>query len=157
MHSPPAVHFAVRRSRWYGMVLLVLWMLGACAMLAFLFFQTVSSLQIFVWLMVLLLGAGLALQGWRNTPSGLLHWDGAVWHWSGFAGDAPCTVLLHVDLQKLLIVSIRQNGRQPVGLWIESARGDRSWSALRRAVVGSLRAVQSPSRADEALTDQVGA
>ena len=139
------------------MVLLVLWMLGACAMLAFLFFQIVSSLQIFVWLMVLLLGAGLALQGWRNTPSGLLHWDGAVWHWSGFAGDAPCTVLLHVDLQKLLIVSIRQNGRQPVGLWIERATDDRSWSALRRAVVGSLRAAQPPSRADEALIDQVGA
>lgn len=139
------------------MVLLVLWMLGACAMLAFLFFQTVSSLQIFVWLMVLLMGAGLALQGWRNTPSGLLHWDGTVWRWSGFAGDAPCTVLLHVDLQKLLIVSIQQNGRQPVGLWIESARGDRSWSALRRAVVGSLLAAQLPSRADEALTDQVGA
>lgn len=157
MHRPPAVHFAVKRSRWYGLALLMLWVQGLCAILAFLFLQTVSPVQTTVLLTVLLMGAALALQSWRKTPSGHLHWDGAAWHWSGFASDAPCTLVLHVDVQTLLIVSIRQNTYQSVVLWIESAKMDTAWIALRRALVGSMRAAQSPSRTDETLTDQEGA
>lgn len=154
MHRPPVVRFAVGRSRWYGRVLLLLWLLGVGVMLTFFSIQAVAIWQVWVWFTALMVGAGVALQGWRSAPTGILLWDGTAWHWSGFFGIAPCTLTLHLDLQTLLIVSVRQHGAPCGWLWLDNATHDREWVALRRAVVDSLRAPVVCRRADEAGADQ---
>lgn len=81
-----------------------------------------------------------ALVAWKDSPTGVLRWDGQSWHWSGFA-TAECSLSLLVDFQEVLLVSLKSDGAGPVWLWLQAAiHGDVSWMALRRAIVSSRNA-----------------
>lgn len=146
MHRPPAVHFMVHRSRWQGRVLFSLWLSGVGAMVTFFQYQAISIFPALVWAVALVCSAGLAVQTWRAAPSGLLQWNGNTWHWSGFGGDVPCAVVLHMDFQQWLIVSLQQEGGRKVWLWLEATPEDLGWQPLRRALVDSLSGIASTNR-----------
>ena len=148
MHQPAAVHWVVNRSRWLAQGLLFMWLLGLVALLAFFQNQVASLESVLTWAFAMLLVTGLAWQIWRGMPVGSLRWDGGAWHWSGFAGDAPCALALHMDFQRLLIVSVRQSGAHPVWLWLEPLSTATGWMPLRRAVV--VTAATTPA---EGVTD----
>ncbi len=135
MQGPGAVQLRVSRSRCLARVLFALWFIGLLASLTFFLNQFVDLQSLLVWAFAVLAVSGLAWKVWRSAPEGLLRWDGAAWYWSGFKGDAPCTLTLDMDFQSLLIVSVRRPGLRPVRLWLETIVPDKGWMALRCAVV----------------------
>lgn len=139
MHRPAAVLWVVNRSHWLAGVLFLLWLLGWVAMLAFYVTQVMTLNTAVVWLLVLVLVlvSSLAWKTWIGMPQGCLQWDGRAWYWSKFQGDDPCSLTVHMDLQRLLIVSVRRSGEPPHWLWLESWSSAADWMALRRAVVAS--------------------
>lgn len=148
MHHAPAVRCVVGPSRWSARVLWVLWLLGCGAMGAFFTTQAVSLPIGLLWGSTVLAGAGLAWRSHRTMLRGELHWDGAAWHWSGFSGPLPCRLVLHMDWQQCLLVTVHQSGGNSVWLWLEPLRDPSMWLALRRAVVGARRAANSHAVAD---------
>lgn len=135
MHHPAALHFIVPRSRWLVRVLFLLGFLVFATLLVFCQQQAVSMASALVWGLALLLMSGLAWRIWLRMPVGNLRWDGAAWYWSGFDGEVPCVLVLHMDLQHLLIVSVVGAGACTVRLWLEEIPGSKDWMSLRRAVV----------------------
>ena len=135
MHRPAAVQFRVGRSPWLAWVLLLLWSAGLVSSLIFFQTQHVSPWVVSISAFATLLVSGLALRIWFGWKDGILRWDGAAWHWSGFDGDAPCSVTLCMDFQRLMIVVARRQGIRPAWLWLSSVPGARDWLSLRRAVV----------------------
>lgn len=146
MHRPAVLHFMVNRSSWLARVLFFLWILGLVAMLAFFRTQVSSMESVLPWGFALLLVSVLAWNHWFCMPVGLLRWDGTVWYWSGFDGDAPCTLTLHMDFQRLLVVSVWRLGERPVWLWLEAIPGATGWMPLRRAMVAARAKVISPAK-----------
>jgi hypothetical protein len=140
MHHAPAVHFAVGPSRWLARIVWTLWVLGCGAMVAFFTTQALSLPIGLLWGSVLLIGAGTALRSQRGMPCGDLRWDGAAWHWSGFSGASPCHLVLHIDWQQWLVVTLHQQDKRSIWLWLEPRSDRHAWLALRRAVVGARRA-----------------
>jgi len=135
MHRAPAVSYRVARSVYHVAVIVILWWGGVLSLLALnaiepLPLYDAAALGIGLWL----LGA-LALWGWHHTAPGLLRWDGAHWHWAGFADESACALVLRLDLQYLLLVTVTNPAGLRVWLWLERRSTDAHWRALRRAVV----------------------
>lgn len=154
MHQPAAVQWIVNRSRWMARVLLLIWLLGWVSVLTVIQTQVVSLESAVVWGFAMLLISGLAWNIWRGAPTGLLRWDGRAWYWSGFAGDVPCTVTLHMDFQRLLIVSARQTGAPAAWLWLEAFPDTQGWMPLRRALVMAAVNTSAEGVADVSVSEQ---
>ena len=145
MNGPAALLFMVNRSPCLARVLFFLWGLGLVAMLIFFQAQVPSMESVLAWGCALLLVSVLAWRTWRGMPVGFLRWDGAAWYWSGFDDDAPCNLTLHLDFQRLLVVSVQRLGARPVWLWLEAVPGVTGWMPLRRAVVLPKAKANSPA------------
>jgi hypothetical protein len=117
-------------------------------MAAFFTTQAVSLPMGLLWGAMVLAGATLALLARSAMPCGDLRWDGAAWYWSGFSGAAPCRLVLHMDWQQCLHVTVHQLGGHRIWLWLEPQRDKQAWLALRRAVVDARRAAVSHASAD---------
>jgi hypothetical protein len=122
--------------------------MGCGVITVFITTQAVSlSIGLLLAAMVLI-GAGVAVVATRASPHGDLRWDGAAWHWSGFAGASTCHLALRQDWQRCLLVTVGQLGERNIWLWLEPQRDTPAWLALRRAVVGAQRAATSQGNAD---------
>lgn len=157
MHHAPAIHYLVGPSRWVSRLMWALWLLGCGAMVVFFTTQAVS-LRIGVgWGALVLSGAALAWYAGRSAHCGDLHWDGATWHWSGFINTSPCRLVLHMDWQQCLLVTVQQPASCPIWLWLEPQHDRQAWLALRRAVVGAHRAATSHDNVNgpDAVQEQV--
>lgn len=148
MHHAPAIHYLVVPSRWVTRLMWALWLLGCGVMVIFFTTQAVPLSIGMAWGAVVLMGAALAWRAGRSTPCGDLHWDGATWHWSGFSDPSPCRLVLHMDWQQCLLVTVQQPANRHIWLWLEPQHGRQAWLALRRAVVGAQRAATSHAVVD---------
>lgn len=137
MHSAPAVSVTVARSGWHLRAIGVLGVLAGLAAGALA--PGLPQAQALGLVGVLLATGATALAGWYRSPAGCLQWDGSHWHWPVFSDAPDCRLTLHLDFQRVMVVSLRHPSRRTVWLWLESASGDARWMALRRAVVASRR------------------
>ena len=134
MHHPPEARFLVDGSLWPRRLLGLVGMLAVLQMSWFALSSPTLTWRTVAVGASLLAAVGLAcVLAWRSAE-GHLHWDGAQWHWSGFAVSA-CTLQQHLDFQTLMLVSLRHPSGPPVWLWLQRAQQPRQWQALRRAVV----------------------
>ena len=133
MHSAPAVGFQTGRSRWHLGAVVLVSVLGFLSWTAFTTTQAqLVSIMVFACLVI---SSGLAILGWKNSPQGLLQWDGQHWSWS-LAGDPqPCSLRLVLDFQTVLLVGVETDARQLAWIWLEPKSADSKWTALRRAVI----------------------
>jgi toxin CptA len=135
MHNAPSVFYPVGRSRLLGLLLLMVWLLGLAATLAFAFAPGA------VWRVALVAGctaaAGLvAARWWLRSPAGGLQSDGTQWLWQpqgGVAAVALEHLTVHLDLQHALLLRGQQGGA-PLWLWAERGMAPLRWDDLRRAV-----------------------
>jgi hypothetical protein len=150
MHSAPAVGFQTGRSRWHLGAVVLVSVLGFLSWTAFT--TTQAQLVSIVVFVCLLFSSGLAILAWRNSPQGLLQWDGQHWSWS-LAGDPePCSLRLVLDFQTVLLVGVKTNRHQSEWLWLEPKSDDSKWVSLRRAVI----ARHKPSRGKPGLNSPLG-
>ena len=134
MHNAPAVSFPVGRSCFQG------WLLGLISLIAVLAgwlwcFQADSiGWRQGLFLLILLTTLAGAVRAWRRTPTGSLRWDGQVWRWSRVDAPVSGVLVVHLDLQFCLVLSLRQVNGVRIWLWPERRADVTRWDALRRAV-----------------------
>jgi hypothetical protein len=148
MHRAPAVSFSVGRSRWHLGCVVGLSAASFGIALVFSLHQSFGDWRATAVFAAALLAPALAIRGWQKSPMGQLRWDGAHWHWSGFAATQTCHLSLLVDFQRVLLVRLSCADQPPVWLWLEATRDTMHWLPLRRAIVSSLRDGAGDASAD---------
>ena len=148
MHRAPAVFFTVKRSRWQLRLIACLVLLALWILVIFASGQTAQDHPAAVLALAIVVASSVALWEWKYAPQGSLRWDGQHWYWSGFRENPACNLGLHMDFQRVVVVSIHAKARAPIFLWLEANPGDPSWPSLRRAIVSSLPAGAGESKED---------
>lgn len=145
MHRAPAVSYPAGKSRWHLRAIVLLWSLGCLA--CFLILQSQVRIEWMVLTFACVSVAGmLSLVAWRNTVLGILRWDGERWQWSGFVDAGQCEVDVVVDLQKVMLIRVRNASAQRTWLWLSFEAATIQWMPLRRALVSGLRLRDNPRR-----------
>jgi len=148
MHRAPAVSFPVTRSRWHVRAIVLLSLLALASTLAFAHGQSLYTVRTLILACATVVVGLLAVQAWRKSPAGCLRWDGAQWHWSGFAAAQACRLHLQMDFQRVLLVCVSAHAQRPIYLWLEAAADSAAWNAVRRAVVCSPSVVAGDGAGD---------
>jgi toxin CptA len=133
MHSAPSVSYPVGRSAFAGWLYAALALLGALAFLTWVLASSFGWRQVMA-LVAVLASAGLALQGWRRSPVGVLLWDGESWAWQKGEVIASGHPEIALDLQSRLLLRWRPNSGRVLWFWLERSSDPSHWDALRRAV-----------------------
>ena len=137
----PAVLYPVGRSRFLGVCLLGLGLLGATVLLVWVLLgtraETLGSVGVAasVWLVAI----GGAFHFWRYQVQGFLRWDGQSWSLTGWPPEVESTALaaaplVFLDLQTHLWVQVSPAGHRSIWLWLDRSSQPERWMDLRRAV-----------------------
>ncbi len=144
MRQAPAVDFPVTRSRWHLRLVASLSLLGLLAGAAIAVNQSLSGVHLIVLACVVFAVSAVALRSWQRSPVGYLRWNAQEWFWSGFGDARPCRVILRLDAQYCMLLSLHGHGgssdeRLRAWLWLDAVPGPANvrWLALRRAVLFS--------------------
>lgn len=152
LHNAPPVVYPLGRSRFLGVLLVGLWLLGLVAVLLW-HFQGAAQLGWRLALMGLcVLGAGVAAGiAWQRAPVGRLVWDGQIWRWEspGYqAGTIEYELSVLGDFQRLLVLRLENANHAGLCLWVERRAMPERWLDLRRAVYSLRKLPASPRRHD---------
>ncbi len=134
MHNAPAVTYPVGRSLFHGWMVVAVGLLGSLVLLLWLATPVVPGWRQWFLAGVLIaavLGAG---DVWRRSPRGTLRWDGHLWEWASSGAAVAGHLVVHLDFQSWMVLSLRADRRQTIWLWPERRSEALSWEALRRAV-----------------------
>jgi hypothetical protein len=152
MYNAPAVNFPVGRSGVFGVVLGLLWAIGAVAA------GFVASLQsqapwvahgVFVLCVAC---AAAAFIQWRKSPNGTLAWDRDHWSFVSVLSTSKIPLPLddatvHLDFQLVMLVSFSSQTGRRLWIWLERANDQGRWRILRRAIF---------ARPGDKVADQLG-
>lgn len=135
MHNAPSVSFPVGRSRFPGWIVASVALLAAVVWVGWVMQTQPEPLLRWALGGVWAASVALAVQGWRQRPRGMLHWDGSVWRWAPQQGpEVPGQLTCALDLQSRLWVSHRTR-RGPVRwFWLSRSDDASAWNDLRRAL-----------------------
>ncbi|MBC7405094.1 MAG: hypothetical protein H7252_05365 [Cytophaga sp.] len=143
-HNAPPVVYPLGRSRFQGWVLFVLWFAGLLLLLDSLRVQAPSGWRAFAILMSVVVAGVAARMGWKNSPIGLLAWDGQLWRWEGpgyQSGVVEQKLLVVFDFQNLLMLQLENPAKARLWLWAERKAAPERWLDLRRAVYSPHKAI----------------
>lgn len=147
MHNAPPVVYPLGRSRFQALVLLACWLAGAAVLVVWWLGAPQRDWRLWLGL-VAVLGAGvMALAGWKNSPTGTLHWDGQTWRWQGrhdLEPGAARGLVATLDLQQVLLLKLETAGHSVLWLWAGRAAMPERWLDLRRAVYSRRKASPVP-------------
>ena len=147
------------RSHFQASLLLVLWLLGALVVAAWLYQAHYAAWKSALGLLSVAAGAVCVVQA-RTSPTGHFLFDGYEWRWAAqgaYAEPEVGRLQMLLDLQSRLLLRFeRVNGRRS-WVWLAQSAQPERWMEVRRALVASARcpATSGPfanSRASEPLT-----
>ena len=110
---------------------------------------TFGSAQ-FLFFAALAVVLALACHAWRNTETGQLAWGGESWVWTTSHHATTGSMAVHLDVQSLMVLTLRNDQGQSVWLWVERASDPTGWRALRRAIYADRK---TPAAKDEVKTE----
>jgi hypothetical protein len=135
MHAAPSVSYPVGRSRFAGLLLLLLWLAGLAAVAAWAWQSNRPGWRQLAGAAAVLAAGMLSFAGWLRAPRGVLAWDGAAWTWDAMglaaATGRPQVVL---DWQSRLLLRWCGSDGRARWLWLERKSDADDWDALRRAL-----------------------
>lgn len=153
MHNAPSVMFPVGRCTWYGVALVLLCVTGACALLAWFWFEARQARAPWPGLAgaaLWLSWTAFAVWTWRQAPAGHLRWSASerddpdaregIWYWHGPTcpeGTALRGVKQVMDLQVLALLHLHEDDASAHWVWVERALDPARWNSLRRALVSA--------------------
>ena len=147
MHNAPAVSFPLARSHFQGFFLALVWLCGvAVTLFGCALADPVGWRQYVALGLVFCLGASAAW-AWRQSPVGVLQWDGQSWSLKSPSTSTTGIVSVHLDFQFFLLLSLRSDGGHLFWLWLDRPNASSQWDALRRAAF-SRRVAESSTMAD---------
>jgi hypothetical protein len=134
MNQAPAVSFPTTRS-YRHLLCIVALTISAGLTASFLGHkQSLSSWELLAVTCTLLVAAAHAFRDWLQSPVGRLHWDGQCWRWSEFGEQSACDLVVRIDWQSGLLVSVKSPGQTTTWLWLDASSDGANWNRLRRAV-----------------------
>lgn len=133
MHGAPSVSYPVGRSPFAGRLAAGILVAGGAATGAWTLLSD-PGWRHALGLAALVACALFGLHGWRRSPAGVLHWDGAGWTWEEGGRAAAGRPEPALDLQGRLLLRWRPHEGRDQWLWLERASDTSHWEALRRAV-----------------------
>jgi len=151
MHSAPAVRYSVGRSRWHGLLLLGLSGVGLLAFILWTLSFDPPGWRQGLFVLLFVPAVALAWRQWWRWPSGVLVWDGSIWHWLGPARARTGILRPHVDVQFGLLLSLRDGPGRVQWVWAQRGVDHWHWLDLRRAVYAPAVAVQAGQTASDSL------
>lgn len=134
MHSAPSVNFPVGRSRFQGLLICLLSLLGAITGLLWQAQLDLSAWRLWLFVVTYVTTCALAAEMWRRSPQGILRWDGQTWSWTVGQSAWIGSLTVHLDLQNFLLVSLCPDQGTRIWLWPERRAHAGRWLDLRRAV-----------------------
>ena len=133
MHNAPAVTYPVGRSFFHGVMVIALGLLGGLTLLLWLTTPIATGWRQWFFTAVLLVAVLCAGDAWRRSPRGTLRWSGYVWEWTSSGTKQVGNLVVHLDFQSWMVVSVRPDRGAPMWLWPERRSDASHWDALRRA------------------------
>lgn len=134
-HQAPAASCSLAPAAWAGALALALCTGALALLLAWRLSQAPNTAAAGVAVLIWLAGALLAWRWWRAGAAGALQWDGQQWLLCDGRGILPCSAPeVCLDLQRLMLVRVRPQGRAAQWLWLQRRGAIQGWPALRRAV-----------------------
>ncbi|MGI9132556.1 MAG: hypothetical protein ACR2I0_01215 [Rhodoferax sp.] len=116
--------------------------------------QPSSEIHLLLVGLLCLVSGAAAWRGWSHSATGYLRWDGQQWHWSAWEGVVGARLVLHADLQRLMLVSLHGVGLSRIWLCLQQQGDAAHWRAVRRAVIaGRGRTDQGASAESADLVD----
>ena len=150
MHNAPAVTYPVGRSLFHGVLVFAAAGMGCLTALLWLAIPVAHGWRQWLLVGVLVVVVLSAGHAWRRSPDGVLSWDGYNWEWTSSGTVQAGQLVVHVDLQSWMIVSLRSGRGKTVWLWPERRSDALHWVALRRAAFARSGADHHPgSRGDQ--------
>lgn len=141
MHHAPSVSYPVARSRFFGALLVSLWLCGGGWVVTWCFQAgSMGWRQWVACVAVVIAGVGAA-RSWFSMPSGTLRWDGQHWLWLRPDGTGPVALTVHLDFQSKLLLCLRPAMGRRLWCWVERDRMPERWIDLRRAVYSPARSL----------------
>jgi phage shock protein PspC (stress-responsive transcriptional regulator) len=134
MHDAPPVNYLIGRSRFQGSLVGLTFLGGVMAGIAWHFQANPDHWREWFFATALVAVCVVAWCAWRLTPSGELRWDGELWCWTSAGVSRFGVLAIHLDLQSLMVLSLRTDDGFRVWLWPERRNDPARWSDLRRAV-----------------------
>ena len=133
-NNAPAVRYPVGRSSFQGYFLLVFAVTGV--MVGGLWIHAVPTLGSAhsLYFAVLIGVVALAGHAWRETEAGELAWGGESWVWATTHHATTGSMAVHLDVQFLMVLTLKDDRGRFVWLWAERAADPAGWRALRRAL-----------------------
>ena len=149
-NNAPAVRYPVGRSSFQGYFLLVFAVTGV--MVGGLWIHAVPTLGSAhsLYFAVLIGVVALAGHAWRETEAGELAWGGESWVWTTAHHATTGSMAVHLDVQSLMVLTLKDDQGRSVWLWAERASNPIDWRALRRAIYAGK---QTPAAKDDAKTE----
>lgn len=149
MHSAPAVSYPVGRSHFQRWLLVAIVLTEIVSGVLWHEQSFVSGWRQWLFVVSFLIISVWAIQAWRATPTGHLRWDGQTWNWASGQVSTGGHLAIHLDLQFVLLLSLRLETGTRLWLWPERRNELQRWKALRRAVFSQrAKSLSKERRAD---------
>lgn len=133
-NGAPAVRYPVGRSFFQGRFLLALGLTGLLTGGMWTHASGTLGRSQFLFFAVLAMVLSLAVHAWRQSDTGLLAWGGESWIWTTGQQSTGGSMSVHLDLQLLMVLTLRDDQGRSVWLWVERSSDPIAWCALRRAI-----------------------
>lgn len=118
------------------------WFLGCLVVLFWIYSSQVNGLNLVAGFFLIILAGCSVFLGLKSARSGVLEWDGQVWHWesTGYqAGVAEYQVVVAADFQHMVLLQLENQANARLWLWTERSALPERWLDLRRAVYSPHR------------------
>jgi len=152
MHSAPSVRFPVGRCGLYGVLLVLLAVLGGLVLGLWFVLDGAPGVSTagvaggLLWLTWVC----FVWREWRRSPVGQLRWSASErhslgaspgawrWHSESCAEGVPLRrVVLAVDWQSVALLRLQPSEAPACWVWVERTRNPALWNDLRRALVAA--------------------
>jgi hypothetical protein len=134
MYSAPAVSYPVGRSRFEGVLIALITVVGAIVVSGWLVQSQDLGLRHVAGLCFWLASTSLAVWHWVRAPLGSLAWNGKCWTWACGAISETVEPAVIFDLQQVLLLQFKIGDGASLWIWPERQTDALHWLALRRAV-----------------------
>jgi hypothetical protein len=149
MHNAPTVSYPVGRSHFQAWLAMVMLLTALITQLAW-FTQALWGWRQGFMGVAFGLAVALALFEWRRSLQGTIAWDGVVWRFNGGQQPVIGQVLVRLDFQFMMLLTLTPLTGQRLWLWAERRRDAARWLSLRRAAFS--RPVDPLSQTSHAVT-----
>ncbi|MES2787224.1 MAG: hypothetical protein V4684_17290 [Pseudomonadota bacterium] len=138
MHSAPSVTYPVGRSRFAGVAVLVLWLLGAATVCGWWLQAQAPGWRTLAALIVVVGSGVLAAMTLGRSHIGSISWDGEKWKLPPLEQQADGAIEVALDLQRWILLQAK-TGAGSQWLWVERSAKPERWDDMRRAVYSRAR------------------